>query len=281
MNRLAFIEAKVITVQQAAFMAEMHRLKNQRIVFTNGCFDLLHLGHITYLAQAASLGDKLFVAVNDDTSVRALEKGVNRPINPEFARAMVLASLGMVDHVIEFNDDNNNSINAIELIKKQFPVSKIVFANGGDRTSENIPEMSVEGVEFAFSVGGDNKMNSSSWILEEWKAPKTDRQWGNYRVLHETGKTLKVKELNVEPGKSLSMQKHEKRSEFWFVAEGYATLHTSNDGIEKLVGVFGEHEDIWIPKEKWHRLSNNTNEMLKLIELQYGEECSEMDILRR
>ena len=150
MNRLAFIEAKVITVQQAAFMAEMHRLKNQRIVFTNGCFDLLHLGHITYLAQAASLGDKLFVAVNDDTSVRALEKGVNRPINPEVARAMVLASLGMVDHVIEFNDDNNNSINAIELIKKQFPVSKIVFANGGDRDGKNIPEMSVLDIKFLF-----------------------------------------------------------------------------------------------------------------------------------
>ncbi len=95
MNRLAFIEAKVITVQQAAQMAEMHRLKNQKIVFTNGCFDLLHLGHITYLAQAASLGDKLFVALNDDASVRALEKGENRPINPELARAMVLAALGV------------------------------------------------------------------------------------------------------------------------------------------------------------------------------------------
>ena len=109
---------------------------------------------------------------------------------------------------------------------------------------------------------------------------RTDREWGYYTVLYDLPGS-KVKQLVVKPGKSLSMQKHEKRSEFWFVAEGYATLHTSNDGIEKLVGVFGEHEDIWIPKEKWHRLSNNTNEMLKLIELQYGEECSEMDILRR
>jgi bifunctional ADP-heptose synthase (sugar kinase/adenylyltransferase) len=73
-SRLAFVQAKVITIQQAAQMAELNRLKNQKIVFTNGCFDLLHLGHITYLAEAASLGDKLFVAVNDDASVRALEK---------------------------------------------------------------------------------------------------------------------------------------------------------------------------------------------------------------
>jgi rfaE bifunctional protein nucleotidyltransferase chain/domain len=128
LNRLAFIEAKVITVQQAAFMAEMHRLKNQRIVFTNGCFDLLHLGHITYLAQAASLGDKLFVAVNDDTSVRALEKGVNRPINPEVARAMVLASLGMVDHVIVFSE--NTPLNTILAIKPD------LIIKGGDYDAE-------------------------------------------------------------------------------------------------------------------------------------------------
>jgi rfaE bifunctional protein nucleotidyltransferase chain/domain len=128
LNRLAFIEAKVITVQQAAFMAEMHRLKNQRIVFTNGCFDLLHLGHITYLAQAASLGDKLFIAVNDDTSVRALEKGVNRPINPEVARAMVLASLGMVDHVIVFSE--NTPLNTILAIKPD------LIVKGGDYDAE-------------------------------------------------------------------------------------------------------------------------------------------------
>ena len=128
MNRLAFIEAKVITAQQAAFMAEMHRLKNQRIVFTNGCFDLLHLGHITYLAQAASLGDKLFIAVNDDTSVRALEKGVNRPINPEVARAMVLASLGMVDHVIVFSE--NTPLNTILAIKPD------LIVKGGDYDAE-------------------------------------------------------------------------------------------------------------------------------------------------
>ena len=70
----------------------MNRLKNRKVVFTNGCFDVLHLGHITYLAQAASLGDALFVALNDDPSVRALGKGEDRPINPESARAKVLAA---------------------------------------------------------------------------------------------------------------------------------------------------------------------------------------------
>ena len=104
------------------------QLYNEKVVFTNGCFDLLHLGHITYLAQAASLGDKLFVAVNDDTSVRALEKGVNRPINPEVARAMVLASLGMVDHVIVFSE--NTPLNTILAIKPD------LIIKGGDYDAE-------------------------------------------------------------------------------------------------------------------------------------------------
>jgi D-beta-D-heptose 7-phosphate kinase/D-beta-D-heptose 1-phosphate adenosyltransferase len=123
-SRLAFVQTKVITLHQAAQMAELHRLKNQKIVFTNGCFDLLHLGHITYLAEAASLGDKLFVAVNDDASVRALEKGENRPVNPEFARAMVLAALGMVDHVIVFSE--NTPLNTILAIKPD------LIVKGGD-----------------------------------------------------------------------------------------------------------------------------------------------------
>lgn len=81
------------------------RLKGDRVVFTNGCFDILHKGHVTYLAKAASLGERLVVALNTDDSVRRLGKDVNRPINPEEAHAMVLASLGFVDAVVLFNED--------------------------------------------------------------------------------------------------------------------------------------------------------------------------------
>jgi mannose-1-phosphate guanylyltransferase len=78
------------------------------------------------------------------------------------------------------------------------------------------------------------------------------------------------------------MQKHERRAEFWFVAEGYATVYTlDSTGKEIMIGVFGQHQDIWIPRESWHRLVNETKEPLRLIELQYGEECSETDIMRR
>jgi mannose-6-phosphate isomerase-like protein (cupin superfamily) len=162
-----------------------------------------------------------------------------------------------------------------------FPRNTIVFANGGDRTKENIPEMdtNIDNVEFLFGVGGENKMNSSSWILQEWKAPKTERQWGYYRVLHEVPGT-KVKELTVEPGNKLSLQRHFERSEYWMVAEGQATLllGTNTDDCKSIT--LNKFDDIRIPKNTWHQLINNTDSPLKIIEIQYGKNCREEDIER-
>jgi mannose-6-phosphate isomerase-like protein (cupin superfamily) len=157
-----------------------------------------------------------------------------------------------------------------------------VFANGGDRTKENIPEMVVEGVEFVFGIGGQDKKNSSSWILEDWKKPRTGRAWGYYRVLHEVGKNTKLKELTVNPKTCLSMQRHEKRAEFWFVAEGEAAVYTLDSSSDHdLVGTYSAHEYVFISKGQWHMLCNETDQPLKLIEIQYGENCVEEDIERR
>jgi D-beta-D-heptose 7-phosphate kinase/D-beta-D-heptose 1-phosphate adenosyltransferase len=96
--------AKIITREQAARLAQEHRQRGEKVVFTNGCFDLLHVGHVTYLADAARLGDVLMVAVNSDHSVRRL-KGPNRPVIGQADRAAMLAALGCVRYVIEFDDD--------------------------------------------------------------------------------------------------------------------------------------------------------------------------------
>jgi len=139
-----------------------------------------------------------------------------------------------------------------------------------------------DNLKFVFGIGGFNKANSSSWILEEWKAPKTERAWGYYRVLHEPTKQVKLKELMVDPRKSLSMQKHQQRSEFWFVAEGTASLYTVNSSTDvESAGMFKEHQHIWIPADSWHQLANETDLPLKIIEIQYGENCVEADIERR
>ena len=258
----------------------------KRVVLVTGGFDPLHSGHLAYFKAAKSLGDTLVVGINSDSWLKR-KKG--RSFYTWNERFQLIKNLEMVDYVIEFNDDENNSINAIKQSTQTFPGAKIIFANGGDRTAENIPEMGLlddirykDNLEFVFSVGGDNKMNSSSWILEEWKAPKTTRAWGYYRVLHEQGKEIKVKELTVGAKTCLSMQKHKDRAEHWFVAEGTATVYTLNAGTDMdLVGNYNKFESLHINKEQWHKLCNETDQPLRVIEIQYGENCIEEDIERK
>jgi mannose-6-phosphate isomerase-like protein (cupin superfamily) len=197
-------------------------------------------------------------------------------------RFALVSALSIVDEVVVYNDDDGSSCDAIRLVKMRYPDADIIFANGGDRTASNIPEMSIKDVEFRFGVGGDNKANSSSWILEEWKTPKTTRAWGYYRVLHEVGANTKLKELTVAPKTCLSMQRHDQRAEFWFVAQGEAAIYTLDHSSDhELVGHFGVHEHIWIAKNQWHMLCNETDQPIKLIEIQYGENCVEEDIERK
>ena len=145
-------------------------------------------------------------------------------------RAAIIKELACVDEVIGFNDDDNSSCAAIlKVLHTKGSDWRVIFANGGDRTNTTTPEYATYGdrsdVEFVFGVGGEDKKNSSSWILEEWKNPKTVRNWGWYRVLdNKVG--YKVKELVIEPGKSLSDQQHFKRSEHWYVLKGECVLET-------------------------------------------------------
>ena len=197
-------------------------------------------------------------------------------------RLSVVGNLKMVDEVVVYNDDDGSSCDAIKLVKQRYPDADIIFANGGDRTKDNIPEMIFEDVEFVFGVGGENKKNSSSWILEDWKKPKTQRAWGYYRVLHEVGPHTKLKELTVNPKTCLSMQRHDQRAEFWFVAEGQASVYTLDQSSDHdHVGTFNKHQYIFIGCNQWHMLCNETDEPLKLIEIQYGTNCVEEDITRQ
>jgi rfaE bifunctional protein nucleotidyltransferase chain/domain len=115
MARLQYLQAKLVTISEAIQIVEMWRLKNDTVVFTNGCFDILHTGHVTYLAQAAELGNRLVVAINTDASVKRLGKGDDRPINSEEARAFVLSGLGFIDMVVLF--DNDSPLELIEALK--------------------------------------------------------------------------------------------------------------------------------------------------------------------
>ena len=252
-----------------------------KIVLVTGGFDPIHSGHIAYFKAARTLGDMLIVGLNSD---EWLKRKKGRAFMPWNERLCVINNLSMVDEVYTFNDEDGSAKHFIQQVRAHYPNAKLIFANGGDRTKDNIPEMDVSdtNLEFVFSVGGDDKKNSSSWILEEWKAPKTQRQWGYYRVLHENGNSVKVKELTVEPGKSLSMQRHNDRAEHWFVAEGRATVYGINVKSDyEVVGVYEQFHHVHIRRTEWHQLANETNMPLKLIEIQYGNNCIEEDIERR
>jgi cytidyltransferase-like protein len=249
-----------------------------KIVLVTGGFDPLHSGHIEYFKAARRLGDILVVGVNSDAW---LTRKKGRAFMPSNERVTIIQNLKVVDHCILFNDDDGSAREAIRNVKLLYPNSHIIFANGGDRTQDNIPEMTEKDVEFAFGVGGEDKLNSSSWILEEWKAPKTVRSWGYYRVLHDV-LGCKVKELTVNPGKSLSMQKHFHRNEYWMVAEGKCEVRSElESGYAVPTKVLKYHDTFTIPEGTWHQLNNPYTIPCKLVEIQYGDICAEDDIERR
>ncbi len=129
MNKLDVIKSKIIDIENIIPHLTYWKLKNKKVVFTNGCFDILHRGHVEYLAQAASEGDVLVIGLNSDKSVRRI-KGENRPVQDEYARAILLASLNFVSAVILFNDDT-----PYELIKK---VNPDILVKGSDYKAEDI-----------------------------------------------------------------------------------------------------------------------------------------------
>lgn len=250
------------------------------IVLITGGFDPLHSGHIAYFKAARSLGDMLIVGLNsDDWLVR--KKGA--AFMPWNERLCIINNLSMVDEVYTFNDDDGSAKHFIQQARAHYPDAELIFANGGDRTRENIPEMDVidSNLSFAFGVGGEDKKNSSSWILQEWKAPKTERPWGYYRVLHDVP-GMKVKELTVNPGCSLSMQRHTHRAEYWIVSEGEAVVNRATPlNFELVPAMLNQHDQLHVAIKEWHQLTNPYEHPLKIVEIQYGEQCIEEDIERK
>ena len=187
------------------------------IVVVSGGFDPIHSGHISYMKSAKDIGDHLIVALNSDEWLIQKKKKVFMNIEE---RKNILLNIECVDEVITFNDDDSGScIDALEKIKNKYPNDRIIFCNGGDRNQNNIPEMIVDGIEFKFGVGGEDKKNSSSSLLKNWKYDSEDRIWGTFYNFYDS-KEVKVKELIVSPKKGMSFQKHKQRNEIWLVTQG-------------------------------------------------------------
>ena len=246
------------------------------IVLVTGGFDPLHSGHIEYFKEAKKLGDLLIVCINSDEWL-TIKKG--KPFMPYKERLAIIEALEVVDAVVSFDDSDDTACGAIFKTMATVGHKKLIFANGGDRTAENTPEEITYGdqVDFIYGVGG-GKVNSSSWILDEWKHPKTDRPWGWYRVLDDKP-GYKVKELVIYPGKSLSMQRHFKRAEHWYVLKGKCSLRTKYNGIEEIQKVIQNHH-YDVGEEVWHQGINEESTPCHILEVQHGKECVEEDIER-
>lgn len=246
------------------------------VVLVTGGFDPLHSGHISYFKAAKELGNELWVGLNSDDWLTN-KKG--RPFMPIEERVAIIDALEVVDKVLPVEDcDEGSAILAI-YDALELTDDDVIFANGGDRTDSNIPELEEfkdhSRVSFEFGVGGESKLNSSSWILEDWKAPKTKRTWGWYRVLEDTP-GYKVKELVISPGSTLSMQRHKYRNEHWYVLKGSCIIDRKLQIAEKL----HTFEATQIMAGQWHKGINIRNIPCHILEVQYGEVCEEWDIER-
>lgn len=161
-------EDKVKTLDELLQTLKRQRGQGKKVVFTNGCFDILHPGHVAYMEDARARGDLLVVGLNSDDSVRRL-KGPERPVNPQADRALMLAGLASVDYVVLFEDDT-----PIELIKA---VAPDVLVKGGDWTVDKIV-----GSDHVFSIGGEvyslpfRPGYSTTGLIERIKALRDSRE---------------------------------------------------------------------------------------------------------
>ena len=251
-----------------------------KIVVVSGGFDPLHSGHINLLSSASAYGNKLVVLVNSD---EWLTRKKGRPFLPFEERSIIVQRMDMVDNVYAVDDSDNSVTKGLMQVRDAFGHDNdYVFCNGGDRGKDNIPEMAVEGYTFEFSVGGDNKANSSSWILKEWQYPTERRVWGEFSDLFQDT-AVKVKELVIEPSKGISYQRHFKRSEIWFVSKGECEIKYGAD--TNLPEHYSYHvlktdQSFTVKAESWHQIVNKGKEPCHIIEIQYGEETNEDDIER-
>jgi rfaE bifunctional protein nucleotidyltransferase chain/domain len=155
------MQSKVKKLYDLKQLIDREKEAGKKIIFANGCFDVLHVGHVRYLNEARSLGDVLVVGLNSDSSVRKI-KGDGRPVLDQHARATILSALECVDHILIFDDDTVDHL-LIEL-------KPHLHCKGSDYTPDTIPEKdTVKQYGGSNSITGGEKVQSTRWLFEEIK----------------------------------------------------------------------------------------------------------------
>ncbi len=228
--------------------------KKKIVVAVSGGFDPVHVGHVRMFNEAKRLGDELVVILNNDFWL-CDKKGCAFMVEKE--RAEIIKALGPVDRVIvtrhKPGDKDRSVCRELRKLKPD------VFANGGDRTSNNIPELVLcneLGIKTVFNVGRGGKVQSSSWLTNNMLQQKINsvRPWGKFRYWV-GGKDWHLKTLVIDKGGELSLQSHKDRDEIWVVARGMA--QASVEKAKKLRTFTVKAGDIVrVPAGKKHRLSS-------------------------
>lgn len=264
--------------------------ENRKVIILSGYFDPIHNGHLDMIKNAREIGDFVIVGVNSDAAKKR-KNGIGSLIDVD-TRVNILSNIKGVARAIKFDDSDGTAIDLLRQVKSmtEFNSFKLIFANGGDRNSDNIPEREYcedNGIELLDGVGGNTKPNSSSWILKDFinKYQKyEERVWGSFSVLEEL-ENNKIKILRLAPRKSISYQYHNHRKEFWYVISGSGSVMLGNKLADFTSATENKYikstDSILIDKMVPHKITNlSETEDLIILEVQIGDVLSEEDIVR-
>lgn len=227
-----------------------------KVVAVSGGFDPVHVGHMRMFKEARKLGDELVVIINNDNWLRTKKHFV---VMPEDERAELIQAFPFVDRVYitkhEPECEDRSVCHALEEVRPD------IFANGGDRFQDNIPEVELcknLNIQLVFNVGG-GKVQSSSDMVKNAHEHRitTHRPWGFFKN-HETTDIAHIKTLHLYPNSRLSLQKHAKRNEHWMLVSGEAEAVTGPSKDELTTTPLPCHEIFVVPAGTLHRLQSTS-----------------------
>jgi len=249
------------------------------IVLITGGFDSIHPEHISFIKEASKLG-RVIVGLNSD---ECLTKKKDKPVMNFQERKYILEQLKGILCVLEFDDSDNTSSDAIQKVIKLFPNNKIIFIKNEYESQVIISEIEKFKDNFAisFCLGRFEEMKNNNFnhLISKCNQTIEKKIWGDSITCYSSENT-KVKRLIIEPKKSISMQYHLHRNELWFVESGSGTIYTyDKSNIIKVKDIY-KHEMYHVPVKKWHKLESHSDTELCIVEIQYGNLCVEKDIVR-